>query len=164
MRYHRQVHCMILARTGSAEIARDLAQDVIVHLLRALRNGRLRDGEKLTGFVHGIARNVVADHRRSRARDPEVPLEEREVAWAAEDDPLAGDRMAVVRRAIGRLHADDRSILEMAFVEGASAASIAARSGLTPEVVRKRKSRALQRVRAALERRRDGGGPGTRRR
>lgn len=151
-RYHRRVHCMILARTGSRETARDLSQDVVVHLLNALRSGRLRDATKLTAFVHGVARNVVADHRRARRNDPEVPLEVCDVARPNADDLVAAERMAIVRRAIERLRASDRSILQMLFVEGASLASIAAKSGVPVEVVRQRKSRALKRVRAALAR------------
>ena len=63
-----RVRFLVLARTRDPEVARDLAQDVMLAVVNALRNGQLRDAERLTAFVYGTARNLfgAACSRRSR--------------------------------------------------------------------------------------------------
>ena len=54
--------------------------------------------------------------------------------------------MALVRRALGILDPTDRRILLMTLVEGLKPGEIGVRLGLTSEVVRARKSRALKKT------------------
>jgi RNA polymerase sigma factor (sigma-70 family) len=143
-----RVRVFVALRTRDRDVAQDLGQEVMIGVLTALRHGQLREPERLAAFVYGIARNVVNNHLRSgRANRPE-PLEP-ELA-AATDDPVegleAGRRQELVRRALAQLNRSDRGILLLTLVDGLKPGEIAYRLGLSAEVVRVRKSRALKRV------------------
>lgn len=135
-------------RTHDREEARDLGQEVMIHVLTALRNGQLREPERLAAFVYGIARNVVNNHLRTgrgRRSEPLAP----EIAAAVEDpvDGLeTGRRQELLRRALAGLNRADRGILLLTLVDGLKPGEIGYRLGLSAEVVRVRKSRALKKV------------------
>jgi RNA polymerase sigma-70 factor (ECF subfamily) len=153
-RFHRRVLLMAWARTHDPEAAADLAQDTMLAVLQAVRNGKLIDADRLPGFVRGTAKNLINNHLRGQR-----PARRREVDSFAQLGPdpeeLAGDteRMDQVRRALAELGPADRMVLLLTLIEGLRPREIAARLGLSSEVVRKRKSRAVARLREAVERR-----------
>ena len=63
-----RVSVLALARTRDRELARDLTQDVMLAVVLALRNGHLREAERLAAFVYGTARNVINNYLRTRSR------------------------------------------------------------------------------------------------
>ena len=117
-------------------------------VVSALRDGHLREAERLAAFVYGTARNLLNNYLRTRFRLPkEDPIDDAlglasPVHAAAE----SSERAALVQRALGALEATDRTILRLTLVEGLKPAEIAVRLGLTSEVVRARKSRALKKT------------------
>src|SRR5436309_15251031 len=66
--FQPRVYEFVMVRTGDIELAQDLAQEVVLAVIRALRDGRLRQEESLKSYVYGVARNLLQDHLRSRAR------------------------------------------------------------------------------------------------
>jgi len=52
----------------SPEDAEDLVQEVLIIVLEALRDGRIRETDRLASFVLGTCRNVVQNDRRTRSR------------------------------------------------------------------------------------------------
>jgi RNA polymerase sigma-70 factor (ECF subfamily) len=151
--FRARILVMLRARTQEPEAARDLCQDVLMAVLRALRQGQLRDTARLAAFVHGIARNMANNYIRTRRRQAAVAELSECVPAAVGDDPVAiVERRHLVRRALSAITQADRRILVMTLVEGLKPGEIADRLGLTDEVVRTRKSRALRRV---IERVRD---------
>ncbi len=62
-----------LYRTGDAEMAKDIASDVLMRLLEGLRAGT---GPKATlaGWLFGVAARVVSDHFRHAYRAPHWPI------------------------------------------------------------------------------------------
>ena len=146
LRFDRRIRALAVNRTRDREVARDLAQETLIQVLSALRGGQLRDAEKLGAFIFGIARNVINNYLRSRGRQPvEEPIDDLQIAGDEEDSELA-DRMAMVRRALQRLDATDRRIMSMTLLEGWKPGEIASTLGLSVDVVRARKSRALKKV------------------
>jgi RNA polymerase sigma factor (sigma-70 family) len=147
-----RMRAMMLARTRDAELARDLAQDALIALLQALRQGQLRDHERLPAFAHGIARNIVNNHFRTRQREPQSQelLDDMAVINPG-DDREEEERLTLVRRGLADLSASDREILRMTLAEGLKPGEIAEKLGLTAEVVRARKSRAQKRIVAVIE-------------
>lgn len=142
-----RVRFFVLARTRDPELARDLAQDVMLAVVRAVRSEQLREPERLAGFVYGTARNLLNNYLRSRDRLPkEDPIDDA-VHLAA---PLEGEdnseRIGLVRRALTALDVTDRKILLLTLVEGLKPGQIGLRLGLTSEIVRARKSRALKKT------------------
>lgn len=149
-----RLHLMISARIHDRETAHDLAQEALVAALSSLRKGGLREAVKLAAFVHGLGRNVANNYLRRRQGGPvEVPLDNHAVAAAppAEDDEDR-ERRELALRAVRGLSASDRDVLTLTLVDGLKPGDIARRLGETPEVVRTRKSRALKRVIAEVER------------
>ena len=144
--YGPRIFVMALVRTGDPEAARDLSQSALVEVLLALRKGQLRDPEKLPGFVSGTARNVINYYLRAQSRTPRSePLGDDMpgIGLAQGHDLEKEERLALVRRAVARLEPGDQQILRMTLINGWEPAEIAARLGLSSEVVRQRKSRAL---------------------
>ena len=70
------------------------------------------------------------------------------IASPASSDPIEiAEREALVRRALDRLDRTDREILLRTLIEGEKPGVIAEALGLSPEMVRQRKSRAIKKVR-----------------
>ena len=142
-----RVRFMVLARTRDPEVARDLAQDVMLAVVRALRGEQLREPERLAGFVHGTARNVLNNYLRTRSRLPkEDPIDDALDLAQPPERVDHSDRMGLVRRALAFLDSTDRRILLLTLVQGLKPGQIGARLGMTSEVVRARKSRALKKT------------------
>jgi RNA polymerase sigma factor (sigma-70 family) len=145
--FSARVTFLVLARTRDREAARDLTQDVMLAVVLALRNGRLREAERLAAFVYGTARNVINNYLRMRGRQPkEDPIGDG-LSLPSMPDPIEHtERADLVQRALGALDSTDRKILLLTLVEGLKPGEIAVRLGLTSEVVRTRKSRALKKT------------------
>ena len=151
LRFTTRIRSLATMRTRDREAARDLTQDVLMHALSALRGGQLRNAERLGAFVFGIARNVINNHLRSRGRQPsEEPISD-DVPVVDDDDDFA-DRMGLVQRALRRLDLTDQRILAMTLVEGCKPWEISSALGLSSDVVRARKSRALKKVTDRVQR------------
>jgi RNA polymerase sigma-70 factor (ECF subfamily) len=149
--FHDRVFLLALVRTGDREAARDLAQETMLAVIRNLRDGRLLDAEKLPGYVCGTARNLINNYLRSRSRRPEGgPPSEELPAPDCQLEVEQSERVSLARRAIAELQPADRLILLLTLVDGMKPGEIAERLGLSSEVVRKRKSRALDRAREVL--------------
>jgi RNA polymerase sigma-70 factor (ECF subfamily) len=147
LRFDQRLRIMMVVRTRDRETARDLAQEALIAVLAALRKGQLREPEKLPGFVHGTARNVLNNYFRQRQSRP-VPVElTPEAATFVPADELEDEERArALRRGLDRLDQDDRAVLVMTLVDDLKPGEIARRLGLSAEVVRTRKSRALKRL------------------
>ena len=144
-----RIYVMALARTGDPDAARDLSQSALLEILLALRRGQLRDSQKLPGFVWGTSRNVINYYLRARSQAPRSdPLETGDPGrdGAQVHDLEQAERQALLRRALARLEPGDQQILRLTLIDGWDPAEIAARLGLSSEVVRQRKSRAVKRV------------------
>jgi RNA polymerase sigma-70 factor (ECF subfamily) len=146
-----RVRAMLGVRIRDREAARELANDVLMASLQALRQGQVREPGKLGAFVHGIARNLANNHlRRVTARPLEVPLAPESAITDPTGELEHRDRLARVRRVLAELEPMDRRILTEMLAEGRASVDIAASLGVTPEVVRTRKLRALRRIATLL--------------
>jgi RNA polymerase sigma-70 factor (ECF subfamily) len=145
--FRPRAQALLAARLRDREAARELVGEVLMGVIRALRQGRLRDPAKLAAFVAGTARNVAFAQLRRRASLLRLePLR----ADALSFDPVrafeAAERLGLTRRELAGLGATDRRILEASLVEGKTALQIGRALGMSHDAVRARKSRALRRV------------------
>ena len=144
--FESRVRTMALMRTRDPETARDLAQEILMAAIEALRKGSLREPDRLAAFVLGIARNVINNYFRSR--DPAAlrePLDTDLISKGQifdEDD----ERRQIVRQEIDLLDPLDRKILLLTLVDSAKPAEIALKLGISGDVVRQRKVRAVRRI------------------
>ena len=145
-----KVLAMLIARTRDREASRDLLQEVLLAVLQALRSGQLRDPSKMAGFIHGIARNMVGSHLRRRGRQKREDALTPDIARVAAHDPESevenAAREDLVRQSLELLEPVDRDILLATLVDNQKPGQIASRTGMNPELVRQRKSRAIKKI------------------
>jgi len=140
-------------RLADADAAEEAAQEAMARVLAAVQEGRLQDPARLGAFARGIANHVIVDMLRARSR--QKPLSEMDLEPSATaPDPLAelitAEETERLRSALSRLAAPDLDLLRFAFVEGLSGPELGTRLSQPAERIRKRKQRALERLRAAF--------------
>jgi RNA polymerase sigma factor (sigma-70 family) len=145
--YRRGVFAIAVARTRDREAAHDLTQEILMAVLKALRDGQLREASKLAPFIQGTARNLINNYLRMRARRSECELASADVVGV---DPVeaheSAERQRLIRREIHAFSITDQQILLLSLVDGHSLAEIAHRLNLSHDVVRARKSRMLRKI------------------
>jgi RNA polymerase sigma factor (sigma-70 family) len=147
-RYHGQVLARVSAKVCDPHAAADITQEVILAVLCALREGRLRSADLLAQYVSATTTHVVGRHRARHAVYPEVDLTEI-ASGAALPDELLGRReqLGAVARAFDHLTERDRGILAVILVDGLTSREVARRTGMSAALVRQRKARALTKLR-----------------
>ena len=153
-------HIMALAalRVRDRESACEITQEILLAVLSALRNGRVREPEKLPAFVTGTAKNLIHDYWRERAKlgDP-LNLGVNETLIPGQDSDVGqenieeAERKKIVLAAFQKLKPLDRRILFLTLSEGLNPREIAVELDMKPEYVRNRKSRALVAVRRTIK-------------
>ncbi|MEA3247800.1 MAG: sigma-70 family RNA polymerase sigma factor [Gemmatimonadota bacterium] len=137
-------------RLGDRDDARDAAHETVARLLALVRAGRVAHERELAPVAWGIAKHVIADVQRHRARHadalPDVPAR----APGPLDALVSAEDAQSVRDALVAIPEADRALLARCFVDGERIGDIAQALGEPAERLRKRKSRALQRLADAL--------------
>lgn len=143
-----------LRMLGAVDAAREAVQETLARAVAALANGQPSDPDKLPAFVAGIARHVAVDMLRADRRlvslDTLPPADHPSNASDVLSALVSTAERTRVRDALSRLATADREVLRLCYFEGLTPAEIAVRFGEPAERVRKRKSRALERLRAAF--------------
>ena len=145
--YSRPLFAIAAARTGDREAARDLTQEVLMAVLQAARNGKVRESDKLAAFIQGTARNLINNYFRIRGRRAECSLEA--VAGAGRDpveEHEAAERSRLVRQELKSYSVLDQQILLFSLVDGHSLAEVAERLKMSHDAVRARKSRLIKKI------------------
>lgn len=147
-RYYRRVLAAVIPRVRSREDALDITQEVLVGVLRGLREGRLRDPDHLSRYVSGTTRNVVKRTLGERASLGQVDLELVSSGAPTADRVVSSrEELQAVRRAFNELPLRDRGIVAVAVVSGMTLSELARRTDMSADQVRQRKARAIRRVR-----------------
>lgn len=145
--YRRAVLLIAAVRTRDHDCAKDLAQEVLLAVLQALRAGQIRDEERLSAFVQGTARNLINNYLRSRSRHPTVDIEAVEVPTADPvEDMEAAERQRLIRQELAKYSVTDQKILLLSLVDGHSLTEVAERLHLSHDAVRARKSRLIRKI------------------
>ena len=145
---------MAVRALGDMDAAEEAVQETLTRALQALRDGRLKEPDKLGAFVRGIARNVISEQIRDRKRLTELKTDPHSGTLPRSPDPLdlliSQDEEQRVHGAMSELAQSDQEILRLSFFEGLTPTDLAERLGEPAERIRKRKSRALARLRRAF--------------
>jgi RNA polymerase sigma factor (sigma-70 family) len=140
-------------RTGNPELAADLAAEVFAAALLGRRCFRPRDG-RANSWLFRIALHKLADsQRRGYAEDRARRRLKMERVPPTEDDLTRIEQLGQDVRLMDlmrELPADQRLALEARVIEQRDYADIAARTGVTEAVVRKRVSRGLAALRTRI--------------
>ena len=142
------IYRMMYSKVGNQPDAEDLTSQVFLGALPHLRPGA--SGGEVHHYLLATARTVLADHWRRHLGVQLTTLDE-EVAAAGGDAPpadaeTAGVRVRRVRRVLGALPANYRTILELRFLRGCSLREAAARMGISVGNAKVVQYRALRRA------------------
>jgi RNA polymerase sigma factor (sigma-70 family) len=151
-RHERAVFAYFRRRVAGSDVAADLTAETFAAALLASRRYRA-DGRPAAGWLFGIARNTlgrslerrrVEDRARRRLGMPRIELDDEQLAAL---DRIAGD--AHVADLLALLPADEAAAVRARVIDEDAYSEIAARLRCSEQVVRKRVSRGLARLRAA---------------
>ena len=143
---HRAAYLIV----QDAGIAEDIAQEAIVATIGVLDRFDWR--RPLRPYLHRTVVNRSLDWLRSRRNQPEVSLEEVHPPQPAVQAHQGESRLpAALLSALASLEPEDRAAIVLRHVLDYRARDVAEFLGIQPSTARSRISRALERLRAALE-------------
>ncbi len=130
--------------TGQTDLADDLLQEAYYRMLRAELPPL--DAQQLKNYLFKVATNLARDHFRHPARE-ETPAEKMQIA-----DPRAVGSTAAfdIQRVLSSIKPQERELVWLAYVEGASHREISAITGLKEASVRPLLYRVRQKLAALL--------------
>ena len=97
-------------------------------VLSAVRGGKLKDPERLPGFVRGTARNLINNHLRVHNHRPHPSVAENaSILPDPEERAYLGERMQLISTGLAELSPQDRLILLLTLVDGLQPREIADR-------------------------------------
>lgn len=152
-RFAPRIRLYGLRHLRDEQAALDLVQEVLVTTLTALRDGRVKDPDRLPSFVLGACRLTVTNQRRTESRRTRLLAEFGHALGGEPDDPwrhavVDDDRLA---RCLERLPARERAVVVLTFYAERSAEEIARELGTSRGNVRVVRHRALVRLHECLE-------------
>jgi len=146
-RYEARTYAYFLRRTGSAQRARDLFQELFLHVHRA--RDRYDPDRPFAPWFFQIAHHLLVDDRRRAFRAREVPLAQRDPSAPGERADEQAARREQIDAALRVLSPEERFVFVAARLGSVGYPELAARLGKSVEAVRKIASRCLRRVRLA---------------
>jgi len=149
-RYAPRIRLYGLRHLRDEDRARDLVQTVLLAVLEAAREGRVRAPEELVRFVLGTCRNAALRFREADRR-AEPAADEILVVAAGAESPRDPVNAALLLRCLGSLGDRARRVLELSFHEELGGDEVAARLEITGGNVRVIRHRALAALRACLD-------------
>jgi len=153
-RFRKGLRILALRALGDADLAEDVAQEVLARAIVAAEDGRLTPDDNVGAYLQGIARHVISDvwRQQKRVAASESVLDLPAVPASALTALVSDEERSRIRDAMARLSVGDREVLRLSFFEDLNSTQIADLLGQPSSRIRKRKSRALQRLREALAR------------
>lgn len=148
-RYGRRLLAFGRRRLGSADRARDLAQDTLLLTLEKLRSGEVREPERIGAFILGVARSLSRSHwsRDGRAQPLDTLSPELIATSPIPPDPIARARVAPCMEALPE---KQRAVVLLSFYAEQTSGEVADSLGLTPNHVRVLRHRGVSRLRDCL--------------
>jgi RNA polymerase sigma-70 factor (ECF subfamily) len=152
-RYERSVFHTALRKTGDADEAQELVQEVFVQALRKIE--QLRQPECFGGWLRSITGRLAINRavRRKHVQPLENEiLETNCLEWdTPSEDALKNERARQVRAGLRRLKTLDRNTLVAFYVEGQSLAEMSTKFASPIGTIKRRLHTARKRLAAELE-------------
>ena len=160
-RFYREhvegVQRFVARRVDDPYLAADLTADVFVAAIESAGSYRRSRGEPVA-WLYGIARNVVADERRRKAKELRTAARVRGRELLDEDDLAALhqriDRESAARALyaeLGSLPAGERAVLELVALDGLSVGEAGRALGIGAIAARVRLHRARRHLQSRLD-------------
>ena len=137
-------------RMARHEDAADVVADVFTVAWRRIDD--VPDGSDARPWLYGVARNVLANHRRGARRHDRLTDRLRgELRLMVPAVQPASDDVDAVRNALQRLSIDDRELLQLTAWEGLSPGEVALVMDVPAGTIRSRLHRARRQLRRELD-------------
>ena len=159
-RWERKIFALCFGMLGREDEARDAAQDAFINAYRSI--SRFRGDAKVSSWLHRIAVNqCLTVKRRQKSRAEEYLSEDDEAesrvfvaspAGSPKNIAEKGDRLRLVRQAVGALPQELREVIVMKEVEEMTFQEIAETLELPLSTVKSRLYTALKQLKMKLER------------
>jgi RNA polymerase sigma-70 factor (ECF subfamily) len=150
-RYYPEVYRYAQYRLGDPTTAEDIASEVFVRMIEALKSGR---GPRTTvrGWLMGTAANMINDHyRKSYAHSDETLTDE---IHSNGGDPAhlteQGERAEVIRKALTQLTAEQQHVLTLRFGNDYSLEETAIIMGKNANAIKALQFRAISSLRRLI--------------
>jgi RNA polymerase sigma-70 factor (ECF subfamily) len=144
-RFWPRLRAFGLRRLRNEQDAVDLAQQVLVITLEALRAGQVQEPERIAAFVMGAGRNLLLDRYKVDRRRGEL-LQQYGASEPSAYEPAQPIDSLRLSGCLEHLPERERSIVLSTYLEEQSGAEIAAGLGLEPGTVRVARHRALKQL------------------
>jgi len=161
-RFSRALSFLLRRLTRDEAAAEDLYQETFRLVIEKVRNGELREPERLPGFVSSMARNLFLGSARRGSRRQQWHGDAEATETAPDPAPgqlaslLAKERAAAVRGVLAELRNDrDREILSRHYISGEDKEDICRGLELSDLHFNRVLFRARQRFKELYERRQD---------
>jgi RNA polymerase sigma-70 factor, ECF subfamily len=141
-RFDRRIRLYGLRHFRSDAMADDLVQEVLVLAIESLRNGRVREPERLASFILGSCRMVARGARRGQARRERL-LDQYGIPTPIACEPAAQLDLERLRGCVAKLSQRERTVVILAFYGERSGDEIAADLSMTLGNVRVVRHRAI---------------------
>ena len=142
--YFSEVYRFVLYRVGDQNLAEDIASDVFIRLLEAVKNRRGPDSN-IKGWLIGTASHAITDHLRKKYRRPEQDIPESlpdlSPGPATEADQREQNRL--VRGAYNKLTEEQQEVIALRFGAGHSLEETASRMKKNVNAIKALQFRAL---------------------
>jgi len=142
--YFSEVYRFVLYRVGDQNLAEDIASDVFIRLLEAVKNRRGPDSN-IKGWLIGTASHAITDHLRRKYRRPEQDIPESlpdlSPGPATEADQREQNRL--VRGAYNKLTEEQQEVIALRFGAGHSLEETASRMNKNVNAIKALQFRAL---------------------
>lgn len=156
-RYSRGVTIILRREVRDAAVTDDLYQETFHIALEKIRQGDVREPEKLSGFICSVSRNLIIDYfRRAERQKSLTEIEEAAPLPSPAPDQLEEllqkEKAAIVRQVINELPTDrDRQVLFRFYIAEEDKERICADLGLTSLHFNRVLHRARERYRELYE-------------
>lgn len=119
--YFSEVYRYVLYRVGDQTQAEDIASDVFIRLLEAVKDGRAPQ-TNLKGWLIGTASHVVADYMRKKYRRPEDEISDSlpDLTPGPVSEVDQREQNRVVQGAYAQLTPEQQNVLALRFGQGYS--------------------------------------------
>lgn len=143
-KYFGPIFGYIALRVSDRAIAEDLASEVFVRFLSALRE-RNPPQTTLRGWLFGVAAHIVSDHHRRRYRSPQLELDESIVSEEPGPEEVVESSInrEDLRDAIATLTSEQQSVIALRFGAEMPIHDVARMLGKSEGAVKQLQARAI---------------------
>ena len=114
------IQLKLRSRLNSPQAIEDVRQETFSRVFAALRDGKIRQPDRLGAFVNSMCNNVLLEHYRANSRDDSLDEEERDFPAPNVDvlGAIANQQMAEkIREILEEMPERDRRLLREVFLE-----------------------------------------------